>query len=193
MQPPQGSDPPSGFVAGINRLLVYFSGLAAGSALRSTEPWDVAGYTIASIVASAAAVEATVGEYLAYPKNQVFFAGEIEQWNKSLPRPYEMIKTIIRKRTGRDVGEMQWYDRMRCLFEVRNQLVHYRPLVREVGTFPDELQDCIRKHVITPGGDETMDWTSRLLVPSVAGQAAAIADAAIHGFLDEVERSDSAA
>jgi hypothetical protein len=34
-----------------------------------------------------------------------------------------------------------------------------------------------------------MDWTSRVLVPEVAARAAAIAEAAIHGFLDEVERA----
>jgi hypothetical protein len=29
-------------------------------------------------------------------------------------------------------------------------------------TFPGKLQDCMRKHGLQPGGDETMDWTSRV-------------------------------
>ena len=177
----------SGWVAGINRLLVYFSGLSVGRAQSGAQDWDVAGDSIAAIVASAAAVEATVGEYLAYPKNQTLFVAEIEEWKKGLPRPYELIKAIVRKKTGRDVGTLLWYDRVRCLFELRNLLVHYRPQIRAAGTFPDELADCVRKHALHPSGDETMDWTSRLLVPTVAGEAASIAQAAIDGFLDQVE------
>src|SRR6266550_5521368 len=181
-------DKRSGWVAGINRLLLYFSGLAVGRAQSGARDWDVAGHSIAAIVASAAAIEATVGEYLAYPKNQNLFAAEIEEWRKGLPRAYEVIKTIVRKTTGRDVGTLVWYDRMRCLFELRNLFVHYRPQIRAVGTFPDEITDCIRKHSLVPSGDDSMDWTPRLLVPDVAAQSAAIAQAAIDGFLDEVER-----
>jgi hypothetical protein len=192
-EPPDPPERPSGFVTGIDRLLVYFSGLAVGSAHRASIEWDVAGYSIAGIVASAAAVEATVGEYLAIPANESCFASEIEEWKKSLPRPYDVMKTIIKKRSGKDVGPLRWYDRMRCLFELRNHLVHYRPQIRAVGTFPDDLQDCIRKHAITPGGDDSMDWTSRLLLPDIAAQAARIAQEAIHGFLDEAAASGKGA
>jgi len=177
-----------GWVAGINRLLLYASGLAVGRAMSGTLDWDIAGDSASAIVLSAAAIEATVGEVLAYPKNQALFATEIEEWSTSIPRPYQVIKTIIRKTSGTDVGTLVWYDRMRCLFELRNLLVHYRPQIRPVGTFPDEITDCIRKHMLKPSGDDSMDWTSRLLVPAVAAQASSIAEAAIHGFLDEVER-----
>jgi len=180
-------DKRSGWVAGINRLLLYFSGLAVGRAQSGARDSDVAGDSIAAIVASAAAVEATVGEFLAYPKNESFFAAEVEEWKKGLPRPHDVIKTIVRKKTSRDVGALIWYDRMRCLFELRNVLVHYWPQIRAAGTFPDELADCIRKHALEPSGDDSMDWTSRVLVPDVAAQAASIAQAAIDGFLDAVE------
>ena len=188
--PHEATDPPelqSGFVTGINRLLVYFSGLAVGAASKGKRDWDVASYSIAAIVASAAAVEATVGEYLALPPNQAFFAGELDEWRRSLPRPYEIIKAIIKRHSGKEVGAMPWYDRMRCLFELRNHVVHYYPRIRQVGTFPEDLEPCIRKHIVEPAGDASMDWTSRLLVPEVASQAASIAQEAIHGFLEEVE------
>lgn len=182
-------DPRSGWVAGINRLMVYTSGKSVGRARSETGEWDVAGDCLLAIVAAAASVEATVGEFLAYPKNQALYATEIEEWRKGLPRPHDVIKVIIRKTSGRDVGTLVWYDRMRCLFELRNSLVHYRPQIRAVGTFPEELGNCVRKRALIPGGDDTMDWTSRVLVPEVAAQAGDIAQAAIHGFLDEVERT----
>jgi len=178
-------DRPSGFVAGINRLLVYFAGVAVGSAHSASEDWDVAGYSIVGIIVSAAAVEATVGEYLALPQNRSFFASDLEQWKQSMPRTHEIIKSIVTKRSGKKVGDLAWYDRMRCLFELRNKVVHYYPEFRLAGTFPAELEACISKKAIHPGGDDSMDWTSRLLVPAVAGQAALIAQQAIDGFLDE--------
>jgi len=180
-------DPKIGWVTGINRLLVYFSGVAVAGAEGSGRDWMVAGYSVAAIVVSAAAIEATVGEFLAYPKNQTLFKVEIDEWSRTLPRPYEVVKTIVRKKAGKDVGTLVWYDRMRCLFELRNLLVHYRPQARPVGTFPPELADCVRKHGLEPSGDDSMDWTSRVIVPDVAAQAAAIAQAAIDGFLNEVE------
>ncbi len=55
------------------------------------------------------------------PANQTFFATEIADWDQRLPRPHEVIKTIIKRRTGKDVGAVRRYD----------------PQFREVGSFPD--------------------------------------------------------
>ncbi len=41
--------------------------------------------------------------------------------------------------------------------------------------------------LLTPGGNDMMDWTSRLLLPTVASQASGIAHEAIFGFLDEAD------
>ena len=173
---------PAGFVQGINRLLTYFAGMAVAESQRAEDEWHTGGYSITAIVLSAAPVEAHVGEYLALRPNREFFAEEIEAWQKSLPRPAEIVKTVIKKRAGEDVGSMAWYDRLRCLFELRNHAIHHYPEYREVGTFPKKLGECVRKHAITPVADEDADWTSRLLVGTVAAQALSIALEAIAGF-----------
>lgn len=185
---------PEGYVGGINRLMTFILGVhqaqaqaAAAGPQTSTSAWVAAGHSLTAITVAAAAVEASVGEYLAAPANRKFFAPENEQWSTSLPRPPQVIKTILKKRLDMEVGSLIWFDRLTCLFELRNALVHYRPGPRPLGTFPEGLDACVRKHALKPSGDDTMDWTSRLLTPEVAGQAAGIALAAINAFYDLLE------
>src|SRR2546426_8055803 len=48
-----------------------------------------------------------------FPYTTLFrsFKAEIDEWSRTLPRPYEVVKTIVRKKAGKDVGTLVWYDR----------------------------------------------------------------------------------
>jgi hypothetical protein len=144
------------------------------------------------MVLAAAAVEAHVGEWLALEDHRKLLETEIEEWKKSLPRPPQIIKTIVSKTSGTTIGSLPWFDRLQGLFELRNHAVHYYPERRPLGQFPEKLEDYIRRRVITPVGTDDMDWTSRLLVSSVAEQALCIAFEAIRGFDTEVATDDRA-
>lgn len=146
---------------------------------------DRGGHSLSAIILAVASVEATVGEWFAIAKGRGELPGELAEYGE-LPRDRitDTMKDAILASTGHNTGEMVWFDRLRCLFELRNQLVHYHPQPRKRGQFPQPLDDCIRKKMISPGGDETMDWTSRLLLPGVAGQACDIAREARNRFLD---------
>jgi hypothetical protein len=180
--PPHDPNRP-GHVAGIGRLLIYEAGFLTGAANGvANDPWQAGGHCLAAIVLAAAAVEAQVGEWVALPANRDKYKDDAPRWRAQSGRTHEVIKAIIRKEGGGDVGSMPWYGRMRCLFALRSHLLHYFPEPRLVGTFPERLEDCIRQGHLVPAGDDAMDWTSRLLTPSVASQAASIAHEAIDGF-----------
>jgi hypothetical protein len=112
------------------------------------------------------------------------------------PDSREIVKAVIKKRIGKDVGSLVWYDRLRCLFELRNSVIHYYPEIRDAGTFPGKPQDCMRKHGFQPGGDETMNCTLRvadnLQTIAIAGTSVTHAyrgDFFIEGAPDWEERS----
>ena len=54
------------------------------------------------------------------------------------PDPHEVIKAVIKKRIGKDVGSLVWYDRLRCLFELRNSVIHYYPEIQRCGHVPGQ-------------------------------------------------------
>jgi hypothetical protein len=96
----------------------------------------------------------------------------------------EVVKAIIRNRTPEATFDGNgWYRDLTALHELRNHVVHYYPEKMETGTFPDRLAPHVgAKATFKPVGDETMDWTSRLIVKSVALKAVKVAAAATKAF-----------
>ena len=160
---PESIPPPKGFVQGIPRLFLYTAGFCVGRASLKGEPqWTEAGLSLAAIALSASAVESWIAEWFAVAKGR----GELPDDLKDLEmlprgRPHEIIKQVVRSKRGVQLGEEEWYREMRCLFELRNHLLHYNPIPRELGSFPDALKDCIARGRLKPGGSDEMDWTSR--------------------------------
>jgi hypothetical protein len=183
---PDLSPPPTGFVVGIPRLLLYTAGYCYGAATKEGgRDWTKSGLSLAQIALSASAIEAWVGEWFAIAKER----GELPDALKDkdlLPRgrPHEIVKEIVKAKCGVTLGDAEWYRKMRCLFELRNHLLHYAPAPREPGELPDALNECVRTGTFVPEGDDNMDWTSRMLVPSVASTASAIADETIEALWD---------
>ena len=175
---------PKGFVQGIPRLFLYTAGFCVGRASVKGDPeWTEAGLSLAAIALSASAVESWIAEWFAIAKKR----GELPEDLKDLEmlprgRPHEIIKQVVKSKRGVQLGEEEWYREMRCLFELRNHLLHFNPIPRELGTFPEALKDCIARERIKAGGTDEMDWTSRLLLPQVASQAAMIAHASINAL-----------
>lgn len=129
---------------------------------------------------AAAAVEARIGEWLAFEPQRSTLGPKL--LTGAMPRPAELVKRIVKEKTGRVLDSELWFARLTCLFHLRNALLHYYPEPRTRGSFPAKLLGCISARHITPGGDTTMDWTSRLILPSVSFDAAAAAHEAIEEF-----------
>ena len=176
-------EPIVGHVSGINRLYTYMLGQAVSAAHSSRRDWDQTGHSMAAVILAAAAFEAHLGEFLGAPGFRRMFAKELEAWRKRPPRPTEALKAILKGLGIADVTPLRWYQELRCLFELRNHVAHYYPEPRPVGSFPERIEaTCIQKQILTLVGDNTMEWTSRLFVPSIATQASSIALSAIREF-----------
>jgi hypothetical protein len=176
-------DPTVGHVSGINRLYTFMLGQAVSAAGTSEQGWHQTGHSMVAVILAAAAFEAHLGEFLGAPGFRRKFAEDLAVWRKRPPRPHEALKTILKGLGVAGVSGLPWYQELRCLLELRNHVAHYYPEPRPVGSFPEKIEaTCIRKKILSPVGDNTMDWTSRLFVPSVAEQAAGIALSAIQEF-----------
>jgi len=172
-----------GHVSGINRLYTYMLGHAVSAAAAAEDPWRQTGHSIVAVILAGAAFEAHLGEFLSAPGFRQMFSQELEQWRDQPPRPYDVLKTILKRLGVVDLSVLTWYQELRCLFELRNHVAHYYPEPRPVGSFPEKIQtNCIQKKIVHPAGDDAMDWTSRLFVASVAARAADIALSAIQEF-----------
>jgi hypothetical protein len=148
---------------------------------KAQRDWDVAGPSLAAIILCAAAVEAHVGEWLAFEPQRSTIRPKVLASGQT-SRFHDVIKSIVREAAGVTLGGEPWFARLRCLFHLRNALLHYYPEPRQRGSFPDKLLGCVTGKQLVPGGDDSMDWTSRLMLPDVAGQAAGIAHEAIDEF-----------
>lgn len=173
---------PSGFVSGLDRLLLDFSGRAIASARGSRVPWEHGGHSASAIILAAAAVEAHLGEWLARPENRKTFTSAAQVWKKKRTPTTEIARAIVKKVSKKNAGSAKWYTRLKALFELRNLVVHYSPEHRPSGSWPSTLEPYVRNHTIEPVGGDSHDWTSRVLVSSVAEQAHCIACEAIRGF-----------
>jgi hypothetical protein len=172
-----------GHVSGINRLYTFMLGQAVSAASTSEQAWHQTGHSIEAVILAAAAFEAHLGEFLGAPGFRRKFAEDLEAWRKRPPRPTEALKTILKGLGVADISGLEWYQELTCLFELRNHVAHYYPEPRPAGSFPEKIQaNCIGKNILSPVGDNTMDWTSRLFVPAIARRAADIALSAIREF-----------
>ncbi len=143
---------------------------------------EPAGHALAAILLAAAAFDAHLGEWMARPANhQRFTTEELEglRWKPG----YKVARAILRKRdTAKDPRAEKWYRRLKGLYELRAQVAHASSDKRDTGTFPPRLAPFIADGTFAPAGEVAVDWTSRLLVKSVAEHAVAIAERAAAAF-----------
>ena len=172
------------FIEGIDRLLLDFAEQSAKeSAGVADTPWEHGGRSVTAIILAAAAVEAHVGEWLAeHGEAEGISKAKRDEWASSTLSVADIIKQIFREMDRPTVGSVPWFDELKALSTLRNHVVHYYPMHREPGTWPEKLAPYIVNGTLLPGGDDGMDWTSRLLVSSVARQALKLAESAIKGF-----------
>jgi hypothetical protein len=159
------------FVAGLEDIIQEEAARAAHMARTAKTSREAGGKAIAAIVLAMAAVEAMIDTWTALFKNDYGVEkNTLNTWRgKGL---HEIIKDILsRLKPPVAVGTLGWYQRLSAFVELRNHCVHYYPEFRQTGTWPERLEPYIRNGSIRPIGDDTMDWTARLLVPSVAQQA----------------------
>jgi hypothetical protein len=96
---------PSGFVSGLDRLLLDFSSRAITSARNSRVPWDHGGHSLSAIILAAAAVEAHIGEWLARPDNRNTFDAGAQAWKGERKKSTaEIAKCIVKIVSGKSVG-----------------------------------------------------------------------------------------
>lgn len=152
---------------------------------------EPAGHALTAILLAAAAFDAHLGEWLSRPANtQHFTAEELDgfRWKPG----YKVVRAILRKRdTAKDPRNEKWYRRVKGLCELKAHAAHASPDKRDTGTFPPRLAPYIADGTFAPAGEVAVDWTSRLLVKSVAQHAVTIAERAAAAF-DEGVRDWSA-
>lgn len=175
--PDGGEDTPlseSGFVTGLDRLLRERAEGAASAAADDQEPWEHGGHVLLAIILAVASIEAHVGEWLGEADNRKHFtAAELKKFRRQAG--YEVAKSIICKRhRSYDFNDCEWYRRLNALYELRNHVAHYYPEKRNTGTFPKDLNQYLR--IFETAGDDSMDWTSRLIVRRNAEVALEIVD-----------------
>ena len=175
------------FIEGIDRLLLDFAERRVAESEVSEKAWDQGGGSVTAIILAAAAVEAYVGEWLAEHGEAAGISKLTrDEWVDGQAPVVEIIKQIFKEVDGPNLGALSWFNGLWALATLRNHLVHYYPVHREPGTWPEKLEPYITNHTLDPAGGEGMDWTSRVLVSSVARQALELARAAIDGFNDVV-------
>ena len=170
------------WVSGIDRLLAQRARAELELASDGDPTSELAGHAVAAIVLAAASFEAHVDEWLAHPANRVFFtADELDalRWKPG----YKIALAILRKRNAEKSPSSEgWYRRLRGLYQLRYHVAHVSPERRDTETFPPRLAPYIADGTFKPAGEVGMDWTSRLIVKSVAEQALTIAEKAASAF-----------
>lgn len=170
------------WISEFDRLLTERAKAEADAAVDTAPAWEHGGHAITAIILAVAAFEAHVGEWLAQPRVAAQFRRkEIDdlRWKPG----YAAMVSIFKKRdSARNPEGNPWFERLKGLYELRNHVAHYTPEKRDVGTFPRRIDRYIQDGTFTPAGDHTMDWTSRLIVRSVANEAISICEEAQREF-----------
>lgn len=170
------------WVSGIDRLLAQRARAELELASDGDPTSEPAGHAVAAIVLAVASFEAHIGEWLAHPANHTFFTAEELDALRWKPG-YKIALTILRKRhAGKSPSSEGWYRRLRGLYQLRHHVAHVSPERRDTETFPPRLAPYIADGTFKPAGDLGMDWTSRLIVKSVAEQAVTITEKAASAF-----------
>lgn len=170
------------WVSGIDRLLAQRARAELALASDGDPTSEPAGHAVAAIVLAIASFEAHLGEWLALPANRAAFAPD--DLDALLRKPgYKVALAILKKRNpGKSASSEGWYRRLRGLYQLRHHVAHVSPEKRDTETFPPKLAPYIADGTFKPAGDLSMDWTSRLIVKSVAEQAVTIAEKAVSAF-----------
>ncbi len=175
------------WASGVDQLLIQRARAEVALATDGDPTAEHAAHAMTAILLAAAGCEAHLGEWLARPANQARFTGE--ELNAFRWKPgYKVARAILRKRdAAKDPRAEKWYRRLKGLYELKQHVGHASPDKRDTGTFPSRLAPYIADGTFAPAGDVAVDWTSRLLVKSVAEHAVAIAERAATAF-DEAVR-----
>ena len=129
-----------------------------------------------------AGFEAHIGEWRAHPANSAFFTAEELDGLRWKPG-YKIALTILKRRhAGKSPSSEGWYRRLRGLYQLRHHVAQVSPERRDTEAFPPRLAPYIADGTFKPAGDLGMDWTSRLIVKSVAEQAVTISEKAASAF-----------
>lgn len=152
--------------------------LARSTQAPATDHPQIAGACASAILFAAAALEAELSEYATIKAES------------GAPRlPHQVLSTVRDGRDGlhtRFERLLKHYDSsvncqkhkpfqdLRCLVALRNCIAHRKAAFLKLGTWPEELRSCRRRIPYYKNG--VYDWTSVLLVPSVATWAIRVAD-----------------
>jgi hypothetical protein len=170
------------WVSGIDRLLAQRARAEVALASDGDPTSEPAGHAVAAIVLAVASIEAHIGEWLALPANGGSFTPDELDGLRWKPG-YKIALTILKKRkAGKSYSSEGWYRRLRGLYQLRHHVAHVSPEKRDTETFPPKLAPYIADGTFKPAGEVGMDWTSRLVVKSVAEQAVTIAEKAASAF-----------
>jgi len=174
------------WTSGVEQLLIQRARAEMDSATDGDPTPEPAGHALAAILLAAAAFDAHLGEWMARPANSQRFTGEELDGFRWRPG-YKVARAILRKRdTAKDPRNEKWYRRLKGLYELKAQATHASADKRDTGTFPPRLAPYIADGTFVPAGEVAVDWTSRLLVKSVAEHAITIAERAATAFDDVV-------
>lgn len=181
---PKGGDSAPIFIAGFEEILLAEAETAATAASVADRPNLAGAKAMTAILLSVAAVEALVGTWSALFRNDYGIDQDtLGRWRRiGIP---DIIKDILgRRHPPILVKEVKWFNGLCAITTLRNHVAHYSPEFRAPGTWPEEIAGIVTSRLLRPEGDESMDWTSRLLVGSVALQVVVYARTARDGFME---------
>ena len=158
------------FVVGLENVILEQAREAARLATMASTPREAGGKSIAAITLAVAAIEAQLGTWAAiFREDYSIDAATLQRWRTRGPQ--DITKDILsRLDPPVQTGNLDWYRALCAIVEIRNHAAHYFPEFRQPGTWPPRIRPYVANGTITPVGDDTMDWTSRLFVGSVANQ-----------------------
>jgi hypothetical protein len=164
-------DPRASFVAGIENVILEEAQRAAAAAAAAPTGREAAGKTIAAIVLAVAAVEAQSGTWAALFKGDYGVDDVVlRSWRRRSPD--QIVKDIVKRvEPSSTVGRNKWHQHLVALVRLRNVCAHYYPEFLLPGTWPPLIEPYVKNGTFTVVGDDTMDWTSRILVPRTAAAA----------------------
>jgi len=170
-------------VAGLESLLFDEAVEASRLAATATAPREEGAKAMMSIILAVAAVEAQTGIWAAiFGTDYQIDSHTLRRWRRRAPQ--DILKEIFaRLKPPITVANVTWYNHLCAIVALRNHVAHYFPEFRTPGTWPDALKGYITNGTFRPTGDDTMDWTSRILVAPVSSQVVDYAREIMDGFV----------
>jgi len=172
------------FVSGFETVLGSEAARAAIAAAAEPNPAVQAGKVLSTILLSVAAIEAAVGVWTAlFGPGYGIDEPVVKRW-RGMGATDVMKDVLTRVSPSLPIAQVPWFPRYCAIVALRNHVAHYLPEYRHPGDWPEGLKGYVTGKLLIPGGDSTMDWTSRLLIPSVADQVVDHGRAILRGFVD---------